>query len=37
MGSKKCSIWIIDREIYMQGMDTSYYYEGYTVYRVEEL
>lgn len=28
---------INDREIYMKGIDTSYYYEGYTVYRVEEL
>lgn len=26
-----------DREIYMKGIDTSYYYEGYTVYRAEEL
>ncbi|GAA0794963.1 Fic family protein [Faecalicatena orotica] len=26
-----------DREIYMKGIDTSYYYEGYTVYRTEEL
>ena len=28
---------INDREIYMKGIDTSYYYEGYTVYRTEEL
>lgn len=26
-----------DREIYMKGIDTSYYYEGYTVYKAEEL
>lgn len=26
-----------DREIYMKGIDTSYYYEGYTVYKTEEL
>lgn len=26
-----------DREIYMKGIDTSYYYEGYTVYKIEEL
>lgn len=25
------------REIYMKGIDTSYYYEGYTVYKAEEL
>ena len=28
---------IDDREIYMKGIDTSYYYEGYTVYRAEDL
>ena len=28
---------IHDREIYMNGIDHSYYYEGYTVYRAEEL
>ena len=26
-----------NREIYMKGIDTSYYYEGYTVYKAEEL
>lgn len=26
-----------DREIYMKGIDNSYYYEGYAVYRAEEL
>lgn len=26
-----------DREIYMKGIDTSYYYEGYMVYKAEEL
>lgn len=26
-----------DREIYMKGIDASYAYEGYTVYRTEEL
>lgn len=26
-----------DRELYMKGIDTSYYYEGYITYRVEEL
>lgn len=26
-----------DREIYMKGIDTSYYYEGYTVYKTDEL
>lgn len=26
-----------DREIYMKGIDTSYYYEGYTVYKTKEL
>ena len=25
------------REIYMKGIDHSYYYEGYTVYRTEDL
>ncbi len=28
---------IHDREIYMKGIDASYYYEGYTVYKAEEL
>ena len=28
---------VTDREIYMKGIDHSYYYEGYTVYRTEEL
>lgn len=28
---------INDREMYMKGIDTSYYYEGYTVYKMEEL
>lgn len=28
---------IDDREIYMKGIDHSYYYEGYTVYKTEEL
>lgn len=26
-----------DRELYMKGIDTSYYYEGYITYRVEDL
>lgn len=28
---------IHDREMYMKGIDHSYYYEGYNIYRVEEL
>lgn len=28
---------INDREIYMKGIDTSYYYEGYTVFKANEL
>ena len=28
---------IDDREVYMKGIDTSYYYEGYTSYKTEEL
>lgn len=28
---------INDREIYMKGIDHSYYYEGYAVYKTEEL
>ena len=28
---------IDDREIYMKGIDHSYYYEGYNVYKTEEL
>lgn len=28
---------INDRELYMKGIDTSYYYEGYTIFRAEEL
>ena len=26
-----------DREVYMKGIDYSYYYEGYTLYKAEEL
>lgn len=28
---------INNREVYMKGIDTSYYYEGYTVYKIEDL
>lgn len=28
---------INDREIYTKGIDTSYYYEGYTIFKTEEL
>jgi len=28
---------INDREVYMKGIDTSYYYEGYTLYKTDEL
>lgn len=28
---------VSDRKIYMKDIDTSYYYEGYTVYKTEEL
>lgn len=28
---------IDDREVFMKGIDTSYYYEGYTIYKAEEL
>ena len=28
---------INSREIYMKGIDTSYYYEGYVAYKTEEL
>lgn len=28
---------IDDREIYMKGIDNSYYYEGYAIYRAEDL
>ena len=28
---------IDDREVYMKGIDVSYYYEGYEVFKVEEL
>lgn len=28
---------ISDREVYMKGIDYSYYYEGYVVYKMEEL
>ena len=28
---------ISDRELYMKGIDVSYYYEGYSEYRVEDL
>ena len=26
-----------DREVYMKGIDNSYYYEGYTIYKTKEL
>lgn len=26
-----------DREVYMKGIDASYHYEGYTIYKIEEL
>ena len=28
---------INDREIYMKGIDNSYYYEGYTSFKTDEL
>lgn len=28
---------INDREVYMKGIDHSYYYEGYFVYKMQEL
>jgi len=28
---------IENREIYMKGIDHSYYYEGYTTFKTEEL
>lgn len=28
---------ISNREIYMKGIDISYYYEGYTIYKTGEL
>ena len=28
---------INDRDIYMKGIDHSYYYEGYTLFRTDEL
>ena len=28
---------INDREVYMKGIDHSYYYEGYSIYRAEDL
>lgn len=28
---------IEDREIYMKGIDHSYYYEGYTIYKTKDL
>ena len=28
---------INSREVYMKGIDHSYYYEGYTTYKTEEL
>ena len=26
-----------DRELYMKGIDNSYFYEGYSVYKTDEL
>lgn len=28
---------VTDRELYMKGVDNSYYYEGYTLYKTQEL
>ena len=28
---------INDREVYMKGIDMSYYYEGYTTFKTEDL
>jgi cell filamentation protein len=28
---------IDDRALYMKGIDTSYYYEGYTLYKTDDL
>ena len=28
---------INDREVYLKGIDASYYYEGYTTFKTEEL
>ena len=28
---------INDREVYMKGIDVSYYYEGYNIFKAEEL
>lgn len=28
---------INDREVYTKGIDHSYYYEGYSIYKVEDL
>ena len=28
---------INDREVYMKGIDHSYYYEGYVIYKAEDL
>ncbi|MEI5992075.1 fic [Enterococcus termitis] len=28
---------INDREVYMKGIDVSYFYEGYTEYKIDEL
>lgn len=28
---------INDRDVYMKGIDASYFYEGYTLYKTEEL
>lgn len=28
---------INDKMIYMKGIDASYYYEGYTIFKIEEL
>ncbi len=35
--SKAMTDKINDREMYMKGIDHSYYYEGYTVYKTDEL
>ena len=36
---KKCQLtdMIDDRTVYMKGIDASYYYEGYNVFKTDEL
>ena len=36
-GTFKIEDYLLAREMYMKGIDHSYYYEGYVIYKAEDL